>query len=61
MLLECLQIPILPSLRSCLANAQDELSNLLDEKVSLLDQLQALRQKIQRSGSTGSTTSSGKR
>lgn len=49
------------ALRSCLANAQDELSTLLEEKVSLLDEMQALRQKVNRSGSSGSTTSSGKR
>lgn len=49
------------TLRTYLANAQDELSTLLEEKVSLLDEIQVLRQKVNRSGSSGSTNSSAKR
>ncbi|XP_034239731.1 UHRF1-binding protein 1-like isoform X2 [Thrips palmi] len=49
------------TLRTYLANAQDELGTLLEEKMSLLDEIQVLRQKVNRSGSSGSTNSSGKR
>ncbi|KAK3923200.1 UHRF1-binding protein 1-like [Frankliniella fusca] len=49
------------ALRSCLANAQEELNSLLEVKESLLYEMQALRQKVNRSGSSGSMTSSGKR
>lgn len=49
------------ALRSCLANAQEKANTLLEEKMSLLYEMQALRQKVNRSGSSGSMTSSSKR